>query len=140
MELSVDGSTEFTLVLRGLSAPIPEGIMRTHPLTQGATMSGTPGNVTLGILLLLEAKPGKEADVQAFLEGGLGIVNDEPGTITWYAFQAGPSTFGVFDTFETEEARQAHLTGRIPEALGQVAGDLLAAAPDLRQVDLLAAK
>lgn len=103
-------------------------------------MSGTPGNVTLGILALLEAKPGKEAELQAFLEGGRAIVEDEPGTITWYAFRTGPSSFGIFDTFETEDARQAHLTGAIPAALGQVAEDLLASAPDIKPVDLLAAK
>lgn len=103
-------------------------------------MTGTPGTVTLGILALLEAKPGKESELQAFLEGGRAIVEDEPGTITWYAFRTGPSTFGIFDTFETEDARQAHLTGAIPAALGQVADDLLAAAPDIKPVDLLAAK
>lgn len=103
-------------------------------------MAGTPGTVTLGILALLEAKPGHEADVAAFLEGGRAIVEDEPGTVTWYAFRAGPTTFGIFDTFETEEARQAHLNGQIPAALGQVGDDLLASPPDIRPVDLLAAK
>ena len=103
-------------------------------------MAGTPGNVTLGILALLEAKPGREAEVAAFLEGGRAIVQDEPGTVTWYAFRTGATTFGIFDTFETEEARQAHLNGRIPAALGQVADDLLASPPDIRPVDLLAAK
>lgn len=103
-------------------------------------MAGTPGNVTLGILALLEAKPGKEDELAAFLEGGRAIVEDEPGTITWYAFRAGPTTFGIFDSFESEDARQAHLTGQIPAALGQVADDLLASAPDIRPVDLLAAK
>jgi quinol monooxygenase YgiN len=103
-------------------------------------MSGTPRSVTLGILALLEAKPEKADELAAFLEGGLAIVNDEPGTITWYAFRVGPTTFGIFDTFETEEARQAHLSGAIPTALGQVAEDLLAAAPDIKTVDLLAAK
>ncbi|HVQ93118.1 MAG TPA: antibiotic biosynthesis monooxygenase [Mycobacteriales bacterium] len=94
----------------------------------------------LGVLALLEAKPGKEAEVEAFLQGGRAIVVDEPGTRVWYAFRAGPTTFGIFDAFADEDARQAHLTGQIPAALGQVGDDLLAAAPDIRLVDVLAVK
>lgn len=97
-------------------------------------------SLTLGILAILEAKPEKADELAAFLEGGRAIVEGEPGTITWYAFRVGPTTFGIFDTFETEEGRQAHLSGAIPTALGQVAEDLLAAAPDIKPVDLVASK
>lgn len=103
-------------------------------------MTGTPAGVTFGILALLEAKPGREAELAAFLEAGRAIVEDEPGTVTWYAFRAGATTFGVFDTFQSEQDRQAHLDGQIPAALGEVADDLLAGPPDIRPVDLLAAK
>ena len=64
----------------------------------------------------------------------------EDGTVTWYAFKAGDTTYGIFDTFATEEARQAHLSGEIPAALGQVAEELLAADPDIRTVDVIAVK
>lgn len=96
--------------------------------------------LTVGILALLEAKPGKEAAVAAFLEGGRAIVEQEPGTRVWYAFRVNESTFGIFDAFEDEAARQAHLSGQIPAALGQVGPELLAKDPDIRTVDVLAVK
>lgn len=95
---------------------------------------------TLGLLALLEAQPGKGRDLGAFLEGGRALAVAEPGTVTWYAFKIDDTTYGIFDTFETEDARQAHLTGAIPEALGQVAPDLLAADPDIRTIDVIAVK
>ena len=93
----------------------------------------------LGLLVLLEAKPGKEDELAAFLEQGRALAEAEPGTVTWYAFQVNESTYGIFDTFETEDGRQAHLSGEIAAALGQIAPDLLASAPDIRPVDVLAA-
>lgn len=96
--------------------------------------------VKLGILALLQAKPGKGDELAAFLEGGRSIAAGEDGTVTWYAFKVSDTTYGIFDTFETEDARQAHLNGEIPKALGQVAPDLLAADPDIRTIDILAVK
>jgi quinol monooxygenase YgiN len=93
-----------------------------------------------GVLALLEAKAGKADELAAFLQAGRDLAAAEPGTVTWYAFRAGETTLGIFDTFETEEARQAHLDGEIPRALGQVAEDLLAAEPDIRLIDVIAAK
>ena len=77
--------------------------------------------LTLGVLALVEAKPGKEAEVEAFVKAGQGIVAQEPGTRVWYGFKVDASTFGIFDAFEDEAARQAHLSGQIPAALA-VAG------------------
>ena len=96
--------------------------------------------VTLGILALLEAKPGKGDDLGAFLEAGRALAAAEEGTVTWYAFKLGETTYGIFDTFEAEDGRQAHLGGQIPAALGQVAPDLLATAPDIRTVNVIAVK
>jgi len=96
--------------------------------------------VKLGILAVLEAKPGKGDDLGAFLQAGRDLAAAEEGTVTWYAFKLGDTTYGIFDTFETEDGRQAHLNGQIPAALGQVAEDLLAAAPDIRTVDVIAVK
>jgi quinol monooxygenase YgiN len=97
-------------------------------------------DLKLGILALLEAKAGRSEELAAFLESGRALAVAEEGTVTWYAFRISETTFGIFDTFETEDARQAHLGGEIPRALGQVAADLLAADPDIRTVDLIAAK
>ncbi|HMN98685.1 MAG TPA: antibiotic biosynthesis monooxygenase [Miltoncostaeaceae bacterium] len=96
--------------------------------------------VTLGILALLEAKPGKGDDLGAFLKAGRDLAAAEGGTVTWYAFKVSDTTYGIFDTFEAEDGRQAHLNGQIPAALGQVADDLLAAPPDIRPVDVIAVK
>jgi quinol monooxygenase YgiN len=96
--------------------------------------------VRTALLVRLEAKPGKEAAVASFLEGGLPIVEQEPATITWYAIKLGPSTFGIFDTFPDETGRQAHLAGRVAAALMAQAPELLASAPTIDKVDILAAK
>jgi quinol monooxygenase YgiN len=96
--------------------------------------------VKLGILALLEAKPGKGDELAAFLEAGRTLALAEEGTVTWYAFKISNTSYGIFDTFETEDARDAHLAGQIPKALGQVAPDLLAEAPNIRMVELVAVK
>jgi quinol monooxygenase YgiN len=96
--------------------------------------------VDRGLLALLEAKPGKGDELAAFLEQGRALAMEEEGTVTWYAFKLGDTTYGIFDTFEGEDGRQAHLNGRIPAALGQVAADLLAAEPDIRTTDIIAVK
>lgn len=96
--------------------------------------------VDRGLLATLEAKPGKGDELAAFLEQGRALAVAESGTVTWYAFKLSDTTYGIFDTFESEEARQAHLNGEIPAALGGIADDLLAAAPDIKQVDVVAVK
>ena len=93
-----------------------------------------------GVLALVEARPGKEQEVWDFLNGGREVVLTEPGTRTWYAFRVTKNTFGIFDTFDTEEDRQAHLDGAIPAALGQHGPELLAADPDIKLIELIAVK
>lgn len=97
-------------------------------------------DLTLGVLALLEAKPEKAAELKEFLIGGKDVVDNEPGTRTWYAFQIDGTHFGIFDSFADEDARHAHLDGEIPKALGQVGPGLLAKDPELHTVDLLAVK
>lgn len=92
------------------------------------------------LFVRLEAKPGKESQVEDFLKGGLAIVMDEPATISWYALKLGPTTYGIFDTFADEAGRQAHLSGRIAAALMAQAPNLLAQAPAIEKVGILAAK
>ena len=96
--------------------------------------------VNRGLLVLLEAKAGKEGELAAFLQSGRELALAEEGTVTWYAFQVNENTYGIFDTFETEEGRQAHLNGEIAKALGQIAPDLLAKDPDIKLIDVLAVK
>jgi quinol monooxygenase YgiN len=96
--------------------------------------------VKLGILARMEAKPGKEDEVASFLEGALPLVQEEQDTITWYAIRIGPSEFGIFDTFEDDAGRQAHLSGKVAEALMANASELFVRPPDIGQVDVLASK
>ena len=92
------------------------------------------------ILARVEAKPGKAAEVEAFLKGALPLAMEEDATTTWFALKLGPTSFGIFDTFVDDAGRQAHLQGEIASALLSKADELLASPPDIAQVDVLAAK
>lgn len=96
--------------------------------------------ITVGLLVRLEAKPGKEAEVENFLKSGLALVEDEPETTVWFAIRMGQSTFGIFDAFPDESGRKAHLSGRVAAALMAKASDLLAQPPAIENVDVLAVK
>ena len=96
--------------------------------------------VTLGILALLEAKTGKGDELAAFLKAGRDLAVAEEGTVTWYAFKISDTSYGIFDTFATGDARTAHINGQIPAALAEVSADLLARAPNIQPVSLLAVK
>jgi hypothetical protein len=96
--------------------------------------------VKLGLLAMLDAKPGKGGELGAFLEAGRALAAAEAGTVTWYAFKISDTRYGIFDSFETEDGRRAHLDGQIPTALGQVAPDLLANEPEIQPVDVIAVK
>jgi quinol monooxygenase YgiN len=95
--------------------------------------------VKLGLLVRLEALPGKEDEVVRFLEGGLDLVNQEPGTRTWYGVRFGPTSFGIFDTFDDQRGRHDHLNGAVAAALGENVGTLFSA-PVIEELDVLAAK
>ena len=88
----------------------------------------------------LEAKPGKESEVAEFLKSALPVVQSEAGTIAWFAIQLGPSSFGIFDVFNDEAGREAHLNGGVAAALKEKAGELLSEAPVIDKLDVLAAK
>ena len=96
--------------------------------------------VNVALFVRLEAKPGKEKEVESFLLGGLPLVQEEPATTAWFGIRLGPSTFGIFDAFPDEAGRQAHLTGKVAAALMAKAGDLLATPPVIEKADVLAAK
>lgn len=96
--------------------------------------------VTVALLVRLEAKPGREADVESFLRGGLSVVQGEPATTAWFAIRLGTSTFGIFDAFPDESGRQAHLSGRLAAALMEKTPELFAQPPAIEKVDVLAVK
>jgi quinol monooxygenase YgiN len=96
--------------------------------------------VNVALFVRLEAKPGKESEVEKFLHSGLAIVQEEPATIAWFALKMGPSTYGIFDAFPDEAGREAHLSGRVAAALMAKASELLAQPPSIQKVDLLASK
>jgi quinol monooxygenase YgiN len=90
----------------------------------------------------LEAKPGKEKDVADFLRSAVPLVDAEPGTVSWFAIQEGPSSFAIFDTFDDEAGRDAHLNGKVAAALMEKvkAGDLFAKEPAIHKLGILADK
>jgi len=94
----------------------------------------------LALLAWLEAKPGKEQEVADFLKSALPLAQGEPATVSWFAWRIDESVFGIFDTFETEEGRDAHLNGPIAAALMANADRLLAKPPVIEKLDILAAK
>ena len=96
--------------------------------------------VTVALLVRLEAKPGKEAEVESFLNSGLALVQEEPDTTAWFAIRMDQSTFGIFDAFPDDRGRQAHLSGKVAAALMEKASALLAQPPTIEKVDVLAAK
>ncbi len=96
--------------------------------------------VKKALFVRLEAKAGKEAEVESFLRGGLSLVQEEPATTAWFGIRLGPATFGIFDAFPDEAGRQAHLSGKVAAALMAKAPDLLAKAPVIEKIDVLAAK
>jgi len=95
--------------------------------------------VKVGLLVRFDALPGKEDEVAAFLEGALPLANDEPSTLVWHAIRLGPSTFGIFDAFPDETGREAHLNGKVAEALLGSVGELVEQ-PTIEPVDVLASK
>jgi quinol monooxygenase YgiN len=96
--------------------------------------------VKLALFVRLEAKPGKEAAVAELLAGAQTLARQEAATVTWYAFRLGPRSFGIFDTFNDEAGRKAHLAGLIAQALLGKADELLATPPNIQMVDLVAVK
>jgi quinol monooxygenase YgiN len=95
---------------------------------------------SVGLLVVMRAKPGKEGDLTRFLEGALGRVEREPATVAWFALRLGASRFAIFDTFADNGGREAHLAGEVAAALMERAPELLLEAPTIEQADVLAEK
>jgi quinol monooxygenase YgiN len=94
-------------------------------------------DTTKGLLVRIRAREGKEAEVEQFLNQGRQLVEEEPNTARWFAVRFGSSEFGIFDAFPDEEGRQAHLNGKVAEALMQSVGELIDQ-PQIEQVDVIA--
>lgn len=96
--------------------------------------------VTVGLLVTMQAKPGKEQEVADFLASALPLAEAEPATTAWFAIKLAEDTFGIFDAFPDDMGRQAHLDGPIAAALMASAADLLAIPPEITKINVLAAK
>ena len=92
------------------------------------------------IWVMLKAKPGKESEIEAFLAQGAQMAGSESGTVTWYGVKMGPGVYGVFDTFQDEAGRDAHMGGEIAKALMAKAPELFANDLRIEQMEILAAK
>jgi quinol monooxygenase YgiN len=96
--------------------------------------------VNVGLWVEIEAKPGKEDEVETFLKQGQVLVGDEPQTVAWFAVRMDDSRYGIFDAFEDDAGRDAHLTGAVAEALGAQAGELFASPPAIHKIDVIGDK
>jgi quinol monooxygenase YgiN len=115
--------------------------IRGKPARESENEKKVGGNmVKVGLFVRMEAKPGKEKEVESFLKGGRALVDQEPATTAWFAIRLGPSTFGIFDVFADDSGRQAHLTGAVAKALMAKASDLFSKPPSIEKTDVLAAK
>lgn len=94
----------------------------------------------LGLLLTLKAKDGKENELESFIKGAIDLAQQENKTLTWYSFKINNNTFGIFDTFENEEGRKAHLNGEIAKALMDNASKLLSEDQKIQKIDILSSK
>ena len=68
---------------------------------------------------MFDAKPGNGDELGALLKAGRVIALAEAGTVTWYASTISDTSHGIFDTFETDEARQTHHDGQTPAHPGR---------------------
>nr|WP_260145976.1 hypothetical protein [Streptomyces sp. 2132.2] len=143
--VEAEARVETTLWLGGEREDVPrptavKGLLaQPDRRTPGGPTSGE-SMINTGLLARIEAKPEHAAQVQELLENALELARQETQTVTWYAFRLGPTSFGVFDTFKDEAGREAHLNGKIAAALMEIAPTLLAGAPDIQKIDVLAAK
>jgi quinol monooxygenase YgiN len=96
--------------------------------------------ITRALFVRLEAKTGREQEVENFLRSALDLADAEDGTPLWFGLRLGPSTFGIFDAFPNDEARDAHLSGQVASALMEKAPELLAGEPSIERLDVLAGK
>ena len=97
-------------------------------------------DVTKGLLVRLEAQPGKDDDVEEFLRSALPAVSEEPDTVAWFAVRFGPHEYGIVDFFPDDAGRQAHLNGLVAQALGRRGGELFEKPPEIINLDGLASK
>ncbi len=111
-----------------------------NELAQLITLEKTYKMKKLGLLAILHAKPEQAKTVSDFIRGAIDLAKKEEKTLTWYSFQMDETTFGIFDTFEDESGREAHLNGEIAKALMGKADELLTQAPDIKKIDILSAK
>ncbi|MER7129120.1 putative quinol monooxygenase [Streptosporangium saharense] len=96
--------------------------------------------VTLGLFVLLEAKPGQEDEVESFLRDAIALAEAEEGTKAWFSIRLGPTTFAVFDAFDDEAGREAHLSGQIAKSLDEQTSRLFAKPPAVNRLNILSAK
>ena len=99
-----------------------------------------PGMTKLALYVPLEVKSGKEEEAAESLRSALPLVEEEPGTTTWYAVRFDHNTFAIFDAFPDEEARNAHLAGKVAVALSPRAPDLFVDPFEIKRLEILACK
>jgi quinol monooxygenase YgiN len=128
----------FNRAARAQDVPTPSGAQGQVQSVGNNSTQESNSMEAIGLLVALEARPGKEAEAEAFLKTAQPLALNENGTLKWYAIKLGPGKFGIFDTFANEGGRNAHLSGEIAKALGARANELFATPPKIEKVEILA--
>ena len=128
----------FNPAVRAQDVPTTSGVQGQVQSVRNNSTQESNSMEAIGLLVTLEARPGKEAEAEAFLKSAQPLALDENGTLKWYAIKLGPAKFGIFDTFANEGGRNAHLSGEIAKALGARANELFATPPQIEKVEILA--
>ena len=128
-----DDIPAFNREMVGLFAKSPEEIEQAQEMEQ-------PEESAVALVVRMEAKPGREAEVEDLLRSGLSLVEDEPNTTSWFGMRLGDNSFCIVDTFPDDSGREEHLTGRVAQSLQDRGGDLFARPPTIERADVLASK
>ena len=136
----VDHPAQFILSAAKESKPLVPASKTKRRMLKERERKCFVAKVKLALIAKLEAKPGKETEVENFLKGALPLVQEEPGTIAWFAIRLGNSSFGIFDVFNDDAGRQAHLNGKVAAALMAKASELFAKPPEIQKWDVIESK
>lgn len=96
--------------------------------------------ITQALLIRLDGRPGRDADVENFLLSALPAVQREALTSAWFALRYGRGEYGIFTAFPTVDARDAHLADRTIRSMMDHSDALFLRQPRIHRCAVLANK
>jgi hypothetical protein len=102
-------------------------------------VTSAPAITTLALFVRLDARTGREDEVEALLRSIQPLVGATEPVRCWFALQMAPQVYGLFSTFDSEADREAYL-----QVLSQVwaerTSELLSRPPVTEKVEVLVAQ